>query len=1327
MEGDLDLSAQNTSSPTGHERRGKERQEAHQQARIITQGGSRIPAEIRDYCSNGLHLYFLRHNALGRFETPFVGGKAVVELGPDGQAGAPRLEGKIAHISSSEMGLYVEAMPEAVMKALQVSAPAEQDSPGASTEPLPENAEGMRKACAQHFASFQSAVMQDFLARIERVLADARDEAATIAEQVDLRYTIQVLSQHASEIREDFIREGLDRLQHVRKVDSMPGGAGMSLVGEEEFEDWLNLSGVINRLEADFHVELNDIEARFGTLVRQAVDGKSNPFAPAALCRAFQAALKRLDLPNEMRMRFYATFGQVLVRQYPPLFELLGRVLAPLTPPPAAREPKGVPIPSGRESARGGGEQAGPGAGPAAPSSSLPPGPQDQASAAEAAPTAGYSLDHLLSMLNRTASAGSLGGSTRMPSPGGESVAGGGGAASALAAPATSQLMRVASALRERLPPPSPEVAVAASVVPVGDRASLPLAGISDVLRALDARPAPQAGEGVANLVDQVGAQLARMPSGAMRLDPRAEQVLGVMADLLGRALSQYAPSSEIETLVRKLEPPLLKLALTDEGFLDQEDHPARQVVNLLDQFAIAADDKGCLFDPKLRVFLNQLVDRLCAQAEPSAAMYATVAGTLQKILVPIRQYRRLRVARLQEASEGRERIRTARTRVGDALSHLLAGRELPDLLYRVLEAGWQQYLILLELRRGAEGEEWRAALSVVERLCTWLAPGFVPGERYTQDARDLINLVERELATVDVDPDHLQTVVRELETRLLRSEIPTATSMVAISAEYFATGNTAQESMLRRHANLIERLRLGDWWRLLIDGMWVPMQLIWLSRPATSCAFTNRSASHKIEWSLDELAHRLASNLAREDENQDRPLLERSEHAIVDDAYHRLRDQAIRDATTGLLNRKGFMHRLQGLASVGGARNAHHALAMVEFDAFRMIYTQRGIDEAERLSRELAEHLERLALPESVVASFGDETIMVLMPHVDQGHAYDWAHELLQHFKEYRFEAGQQSYSIGVNIGLVEFELTASPAGDVIRHADAACMAAKAAGRNHIHVFEPASVTGGGGHSLMDWAGRIDHMLENDGLFLRFQLVMPIRNYSSLKPYYEILLGVHGLGKEGDPETQAFILAVEQLRRVHEIDMWMLGRVFEWIRANHRLFDTLGGFSLNLSAQSLKSQELLDFLHEQFGEGDIDGHKIIFEITETVAIDSYNTAQDFIQQVKRYGCRFSVDDFGSGHASYAHLKNLRTDVLKIDGTFVKELAESETDFVMVRSMNEIAHSLGMRTVAEYVESQAILDKLRDIGVDYAQGFVIHKPVPIEQLGVGIQTVSQPG
>jgi len=176
------------------------------------------------------------------------------------------------------------------------------------------------------------------------------------------------------------------------------------------------------------------------------------------------------------------------------------------------------------------------------------------------------------------------------------------------------------------------------------------------------------------------------------------------------------------------------------------------------------------------------------------------------------------------------------------------------------------------------------------------------------------------------------------------------------------------------------------------------------------------------------------------------------------------------------------------------------------------------------------------------------------------------------------------------------------------------------------------------------------------------------------------------------------------------------LRQVFGWIRANRPAFDRTGGFSVNLSSQTLSHPDILAFLHGELAKADMPAGMISFEITETATINNFSAAQDFIRQIRRYGCKFALDDFGSGYASYSNLKNLHTDTLKIDGAFVGEMDQNPADYAMVKSMNEIGHSLGMKTVAEFVATPGILDKLREIGVDYVQGYVIHKPMPIDQL-----------
>jgi EAL domain-containing protein (putative c-di-GMP-specific phosphodiesterase class I) len=245
--------------------------------------------------------------------------------------------------------------------------------------------------------------------------------------------------------------------------------------------------------------------------------------------------------------------------------------------------------------------------------------------------------------------------------------------------------------------------------------------------------------------------------------------------------------------------------------------------------------------------------------------------------------------------------------------------------------------------------------------------------------------------------------------------------------------------------------------------------------------------------------------------------------------------------------------------------------------------------------------------------------------------------------------------------------------------------------------------------------------LLEGDGLFLRCQRIQPIGGDASLVPYFEVLLGIDSANGSADPSE--LVAAVARLKRSHELDLWVIRHTLDWIDANRAVFDSIGGFAINVSPRSLDSPEILGLLHQRLGRLGPDAAKLTFELTESAAIECYGAAQDFIRQVRRYGCRLSLDDFGSGYASYAHLKNLRTDVLKIDGSFVRDIATSPGDLAMVRSMHEVARSLGMRTVAEYVESHEILDMLRAIGIDYGQGWAIHAACRIDALADACDTL----
>jgi diguanylate cyclase (GGDEF)-like protein len=1272
--------------------------------------GATVPCEIRNYCRLGLYLSF--GDGRGRDAVAVWLPGTLVEVAfsarENGQARHFRIAGRVAHASPAGLGLQVESMPEGVLKALHAARASAEVTPSPGLGPRERQL--MQQECASLFNDFLNQVLQDFFSGVGDRFSEASDRTCGFLEQNRFRQGAQELAGQRTRIQQDFfaaIREHLQQPGRSGKPAERPKALGeLSLVDEAEFEDWLNLSSVVNQVESDVDLapRLSGFTQRYGALIGTPLDRRTNPIGPEVILRTFQATTRDLGFSNAMRAVMYKAFGQALAHRLPALCEQLERVLSPLDallPPaksakPVTRQARTAPA-TPEATARGSGAKQSPTPDPAALidrlldlSSHHPPGVPRNVSE--------YSLERLIASLNRPRDgSAAVGGQPRRDAFWAEP-------ARPNLLPVADRLLRAAGIGTPASPQPVPTPGSAAVPAP-------PEANLGDLLRIIDALPSVDwtglAGSGGPPLSEQI----ARSGAG-VRIPLSYRQALDTAASLFGHALAVSAGGSEIDSLLKRLERPLLKLSLKDDRFPDNPDHPARQVVDLLEQYAIAADDQGRLFDAKLQRFLTLAVERIRTQADQDPGVYAAVRDNLARLLAPIRQTRQLRVTRLQEACEARERIRRARVRVGDALDVRLAGGQVPEVVLRLLDAGWRHYLILLEMRAGTHSEAWKAALTCLDRLLSWLGSAPPPAATESrQDMVDLLDVVERQLASVNPDADQREAVVKSLAQAL---ETVARDGRAPPAVPYTPSRRPTDEEDGAGHATLLKRLRVGDWWHFLQAGRWVPMQLIWLSQPAGSCAFANRSATDKVELTLAEFGQRMQNGTVKVWGDQDRPLLERSEYAMLDEGRQRLQQRAVHDPVTGLLNRKGFLQRLAQTTRHTRPDRAH-MVGVIEFDQIRFIYHACGMEGGEALTRTLAAEVQSCVGPTGVVASFRDDTLALFLPDCSRSQGCETADKLLARLKDYRFEHGEHSYSIGLNIGVTEYSPALHGPEEAVQHADLACVAAKSLGRNRLQVYEPDNLQLQNEKSMIDWAGRLDSLLKDSGLYLRGQMVMPIGADPLLLPYYEILLGIEAEpGREIRPMT--FIPAVERLQRAHEIDLWVLRRVFDWIRDNRSGFAAIGGFSINLSVLSLGNPEVIAYLRHTLQTGDIPADRITFEITETAAIESYTLAQEFIRQIRRYGCRFSLDDFGSGYTSYAHLKNLRTDSLKIDGAFVKDMADNPSDYAMVKSMNDIAHSLGMRTVAEYVESPLILAKLREIGVDYAQGYAIHKPCRIDQL-----------
>ena len=338
----------------------------------------------------------------------------------------------------------------------------------------------------------------------------------------------------------------------------------------------------------------------------------------------------------------------------------------------------------------------------------------------------------------------------------------------------------------------------------------------------------------------------------------------------------------------------------------------------------------------------------------------------------------------------------------------------------------------------------------------------------------------------------------------------------------------------------------------------------------------------------------------------------------------------------------------------------------------------------------------------------------MILLVNCSLDHAHKIASHLQKVIQDYVFTWHGQSFRVGVSIGMVALNDDVSNLNELMKGADTACYMAKDLGRNRIHVYHPDDTEIVLRHGEMQWVTKINRALDENRFCLYVQSIESLDKKCNDK-HYELLIRMLGDNKEMIlPE--AFLPAAERYDLMSKIDHWVIHEAFILLENNPMFLNQTRFISINLSGQSLANYDILDFILSKINSTKIDAHKICFEITETAAIANLSMAMEFISKLKDLGCQFALDDFGSGLSSFAYLKNLPVDYLKIDGIFVKDIIHDPIDRALVKSINEIGQIMGMKTLAEFVENDEIMQMLREIGVDYAQGYRIDKPQLFQKL-----------
>ncbi|WP_152207332.1 EAL domain-containing protein [Marinobacter changyiensis] len=425
---------------------------------------------------------------------------------------------------------------------------------------------------------------------------------------------------------------------------------------------------------------------------------------------------------------------------------------------------------------------------------------------------------------------------------------------------------------------------------------------------------------------------------------------------------------------------------------------------------------------------------------------------------------------------------------------------------------------------------------------------------------------------------------------------------------------------------------------------------------------------------------------------------------------------QANHDGLTGLLNRQAFEQRLRNLLEAPGGMDGSHSLLFMDLDQFKVINDTCGHLAGDALLRTLGPVLQGHLRHSDLLARLGGDEFGVLLQDCPVPVAKRIASALKEELEELNFTWDGKPFRVGLSIGQVNFSDSSWSLADLLNAADNACYLAKENGRNRIHLYSSDDQALAHRFRQTQWVGRIREAFEEDRFRLHCQAIVPTSSDPSERPeedgaHFEVLLRL--VDKDGKlVPPMAFIPTAERYNLMVGIDQWVLKTAFSKLAmwGSERVTTC----SINLSGASLGDEGFLQFINDCFKRFTVLPQIICFEITETEAIANLANARHIIQSLKTLGCRFSLDDFGSGMSSFGYLKNLPVDYLKIDGTFIKNLANDPIDHAMVAAINNIGHVMGLKTIAEFVESASVLHELLELGVDYVQGYGIAKPEPLE-------------
>jgi len=878
------------------------------------------------------------------------------------------------------------------------------------------------------------------------------------------------------------------------------------------------------------------------------------------------------------------------------------------------------------------------------------------------------------------------------------------------------------------------------SALAAGEVTQQQLAGSRDIARVLDGL---QRNAEVRAAVEQGSSLREYLASNKENLE-QLKETAGLTADslnqldlvdnLFGTIRAQLDVTADLKPALGDLHIPLAKLALIDQRFFLDRNHPARATLDKLAQLANSANFPNKALEGRIAGIVEDIVENYAEDA----AVFETALRKIESLATQQERALSRNVERVVRIQEGQDKLHKAQQMVDRAIAEHIGTASTPRVLVDLVENGWRDLLVLTHVREGPDSTAWKELLKTLDQLKLWLS-------QHEQDesgddllmqrgleAGTLIDMIGQQLASALPTNVSHQPVLDELREIIAGNKevelVDRSSAIEPVPEPAEIRARIEDLPRLRRWVKRVEQLEKNSWLTYRDkQGRKVRIQLAWISEERDRFIFVNERGQKIADLSAIQLARQLSKGMQPPAPADRLSVVDRSLYDTLEHVQKTLSFSRNHDSLTRLINRDTFVNQVQRALRHARARHSQHAVLYLNVDQFKLVNEVYDRVHGDQVLLEFARLLAQLHGKKSSSARLESDSFAVLLLDRDIEQAMHVAEKIRRDIEASSVDIEGEHITFTVSIGVAPVQEYSPDVNTILDSARTAMHHAKEQGRNRVVPFiEDQTAASTYTREKQRVKRDLEQAVATDRFVLQAQPIVQTRisgdNVESM--HYELLLGISN--KDGSlASPSSFIASAERYGFMTLVDRWVIREAFRWISQLMDAQKVVPSLSINLSGMSVTDDDFMDYLFEQISEYGVGTSRVCFEITETGTISNLVKAADFVRAFRNIGCKFSIDDFGTGLASHNYLRELPVDYVKIDGSFVVDIHNSRNDYAIARSINDLAHFLGQETIAESVENDQIVDKLREIGVDYLQGWGVGRPKLLAEVAQNLSTIEK--